>query len=66
MITKKTFEEKRDEMNKILEGEMETMDKVQMNIMSIKAALQFIEQQIAAYPPEAEKAITKKKGLFKK
>ena len=63
MITKETFEKKKEELTKILDGEKETLDNIQMNIMTIQTALQFCEQQLATYPKEEPQ---KKKGLFTK
>ena len=63
MITKETFLKKKEELEKILKAEEDTMDLVQMNIFSIKVALQWVEQELAKYPAEPE---TKKKGFFKK
>jgi len=63
MITKETFEKKKEELTKILNAEKETLDSCQMNIMSLQAALGFVDQQLSSYPKEAEPE-KKKKGLF--
>ncbi|MDD4110495.1 MAG: hypothetical protein PHS54_02960 [Clostridia bacterium] len=63
MITKETFEKKKEELTKILEKEKTTLDEIQMNIMTIQTAINFCEQQLASFPKEEPQ---KKKGLFSK
>ena len=63
MITKETFEKKKEELTKILEKEKTTLDEIQMNIMTIQTAINFCEQQLTSFPKEEPQ---KKKGLFSK